>query len=438
MSNIVQFSVNIAMESTILLMLLIMIFTLFWQKKIFITTVPLIFIATLISLVTIVQIIGYALLINNVTNEYGTPMRILYILDYVFSYGASVAFYYYVETLAQDGYMRMGVTYIPQKKVKNILIIWGIFTSVSYAVSVFIPSLYHLVNGVAIYSISGYIAIHIVGKLAFVCALIFVIRHRDVIGKHECGLSFIFIILASVFVIVDEIFELCVGRVLLALFVFMLYVSIDLHKGLLFERQEKEIVEWKTQIMLSQMQPHFLYNVLTTISSMCEMQNATQARDVVNSFADYLRTNLDSLGKDKTISFEKELEHIKTYLWLEKIRFEDSLNIVYEIGTTDFKVPSLSVQPMVENAVKHGILQKDDPGTVTIKTYETKDEYVIVVEDDGVGFDVNSVQNDARTHVGIENMRKRLEVISGGYCDIQSEIGKGTVVRIHIPKGEQQ
>lgn len=438
MSNIVQFSVNIAMESTILLMLLIMIFTLFWQKKIFITTVPLIFIATQISLVTIVQIIGYALLINNVTNEYGTPMRILYILDYVFSYGASVAFYYYVETLAQDGYMRMGVTYIPPKKVKNILIIWGIITSVSYAVSVFIPSLYHLVNGVTIYSISGYIAIHIVGKLAFVCALIFVIRHRDVIGKHECGLSFIFIILASVFVIVDEIFELCVGRVLLALFVFMLYVSIDLHKGLLLERQEKEIVEWKTQIMLSQMQPHFLYNVLTTISSMCEMQNATQARDVVNSFADYLRTNLDSLGKDKTISFEKELEHIKTYLWLEKIRFEDSLNIVYEIGTTDFKVPSLSVQPMVENAVKHGILQKDDPGTVTIKTYETEDEYVIVVEDDGVGFDVNSVQNDARTHVGIENMRKRLEVISGGYCDIQSEIGKGTVVRIHIPKGEQQ
>ena len=239
------------------------------------------------------------------------------------------------------------------------------------------------------------------------------------------------------FVIVDEIFELCIGRVLLALFVFMLYVSIDLHKGLLLERQEKEIVEWKTQIMLSQMQPHFLYNVLTTISSMCEMQNATQARDVVNSFADYLRTNLDSLGKEKTISFEKELEHIKTYLWLEKIRFEDSLNIVYEIGTTDFKVPSLSVQPMVENAVKHGILKKDDSGTVTIKTYETKDEYVIVVEDDGVGFDVNSVQNDARTHVGIENMRKRLEVIIGGYCDIQSEIGRGTVVKIHIPKGEQ-
>lgn len=414
-----------------------MIFTLLWQKKLFITTVPLISIATLISLMTVVQIVGYILLINNVTNEYGIPMRILYILDYVFSYGASVAFYNYVETLAQDGYMRMGVTYTPKSKVKNILIIWGLFTSISYAVSVFIPSLYHVVDGVAVYSILGYIAIHIVGKLAFACALIFVIRHRDVIGKHECGLSFIFIILASVFVIVDEIFELCIGRVLLALFVFMLYVSIDLHKGLLLERQEKEIVEWKTQIMLSQMQPHFLYNVLTTISSMCEMQNATQARDVVNSFADYLRTNLDSLGKEKTISFEKELEHIKTYLWLEKIRFEDSLNIVYEIGTTDFKVPSLSVQPMVENAVKHGILQKDDPGTVTIKTYETKDEYVIVVEDDGVGFDVNNVRNNTRTHIGIENMRKRLEVICGGYCDIQSEIGKGTVVKIHIPKGEQ-
>lgn len=436
MSNIVQYSVNIAMESTILLMLLIMILTLLWQKKLFITTIPLIYVATLISLVTIGQIVEYALIVNNISVEdVFTPIRIMYVWDYIFSYGSSVAFYYYVEALAIDGYNHMGSTYSPRKCIKSILIAWGVVTSIVYSVAVFIPSMYHFENGIPIFNVPAYIGIHIVGKLAFACALIFIIRHRDVIGKHECRLSFIFLILASVFIIVDELCELTIGHVLMALFVFMLYVSIDLHKGLMLERQEKEIVEAKTQIMLSQMQPHFIYNVLTTISGMCEMQNATQARDVVNSFADYLRINLDSLGKDKTISFEKELEHVKTYLWLEKIRFEDSLNIVYEIDTTDFYVPSLSVQPMVENAVKHGILQKEDPGTVCIRTYETNEDYIIIIEDDGVGFDVNRIQNDSRTHVGIENVCKRLEVICGGSCEIHSEIGKGTVVTMHIPKG---
>ena len=438
MLDVVQFSINIAMESTILLLLIIMIFTLLWQRRLFITTVPLIYVATLISIITVVQIVEYVLLINNISVEnVFTQIRIMYALDYLFSYGASVAFYYYIEAIAIDGYNHLGIVYRPKKCIKYILIAWGIITSIFYSVAVFMPSLYHFENGEPVFNVPAYIGIHIIGKFAFVCALIFIIRHRDVIANHERILSFIFIILASVFIIVDELCGLTIGHVLMAVFVFMLYVSIDLHKGLLLERQEKEIVEWKTQIMLSQMQPHFIYNVLTTISSMCEMQNATQARDVVNSFADYLRTNLDSLGKEKTIPFEKELEHIKTYLWLEKIRFEDSLNIVYEIGVTDFGLPSLSVQPMVENAVKHGILQKDDPGTVKIKTYETNEDYVIVVEDDGVGFDVNSIQNDNRTHVGIENVSKRLEIICGGSCEIQSEIGKGTVVTIYIPKGEK-
>lgn len=439
MPNIVQFNVNIAMESTVLLLLIIMILTLLWQKRLFITTAPLIYVAALISLITIIQIVEYVLLINNTLVEsIFTPLRILYVLDYFFSYGASVAFYYYVEALAIYGYNHMGITYSPKKCIKSIMSLWGVITSIIYSVAVFIPALYHFENGMPVFNVPAYIGIHIAGKFAFVCALVFIIRHRDVIGKHECGLSFIFIILASVFIIVDELCEVSIGHVLMALFVFMLYVNIDLHKGFMLERQEKELVEAKTQIMLSQMQPHFLYNVLTTISSMCEMQNATQARDVVNSFADYLRANLDSLGKERTISFEKELEHIKTYLWLEKIRFEDSLNIVYEIETIDFYVPSLSVQPMVENAVKHGILQKDDPGTVYIKTYETNEDYVIVVKDDGVGFDVNSIQNDTSTHVGIENVCKRLDIICGGSCDIHSEIGKGTVVTLHIPKGDQR
>lgn len=418
-----------------ILLLVIILITLIWQKRLFITTIPLIFLTSFIILTIIEQIVTWILLIRNGLVEYGAmPMRIAYILDTPFSYGASVAFYYYAEALAIDGYQRIGVTFKPNKHIKPIIIAWGVAITLIYSVLYFVPSLYRVENGKEVYSMAAYVALHIVTKFACICALAFVIRHRKVIGKHETAVSIVFIILASIFVVVDELYHLCIGHVLLALFVFVLYVSIDLHKGLLIERQEKEIAEWKTQIMLSQMQPHFLYNVFTIISSLCEMQNAYEARDVVNRFADYFRANLDSLGKEKTISFKKELEHIKTYLWLEKIRFEDSLNVYYEIGTTDFEVPSLAVQPIVENAVKHGIHPKDDAGNVAIRTYETNLDYVIVVEDDGVGFDINENINDNRTHAGIENVRNRLKIICNGSLQIKSEKGKGTTVTIQIPK----
>lgn len=437
MGNIVQYSVNIAMEATILLVLIIGLATLLWQKKTFATTVPLIYLTSFIVVVIIVQIVTWVMLIQDVPLKYGAmPMRIVYILDYVFSYAFTVAFYYYIEALAQEEYRIAGVAFIPKKNIKTFMIVWGIVTAVFYSAALFVPSWYNLENGHPVYSIYSYIGMHILSKFACICSLVFVIKHRKIMGTHAVLLSFTFITMIAGLVVVDELLEVCIGHVMIGLLAFLLYVSIDLHKGLLLERQEKEIAMWKTQIMLSQMQPHFIYNVLTTISSMCEMQNAFEARDVVNNFADYFRTNLDSLGKERTILFEKELEHIKTYLWLEKVRFGDDLNVCYEIEETNFAVPSLAIQPIVENAVKHGIHPKDDAGTVTIKTYEEGKDYVIIVEDDGVGFDLNEKNKDAHSHVGIENVSKRLELICNGTCEIQSEKGKGTTVTIRIPKGE--
>lgn len=439
MSNALLFSVNIAMEVTMILVLAIILITLLWQKKMFTTTLPLIYLTCSIILLMIVQIVTWFLLIYDIPLRYGAvPMRIVYVLDYIFSYLMTAAFYHYVEALAMDGYKSAGITFKPQKNVRIMIYVWGAVTTLIYAGLLWAPSLYHLENGEAVFSMLAFTMVHLMAKFACVCSMVFVIRHKKVIGKREAAMSFICLIMISVLVIIDELYDLCIGHILVTLFVFLLYISIDLQKGLLLERKEKEITEWKTQIMLSQMQPHFLYNVLTTISGMCEMQNANEARDVVNRFADYFRTNLESLGKEKTISFEKELEHIKTYLWLEKVRFEDALNVCYEIKTTDFAVPSLAVQPIVENAVKHGILPKGDSGTVTICTSETDIDYVITIKDDGVGFDVNETLNDEATHIGLENVRKRLEIICNGTLDVRSEIGMGSTVTIHIPKGDHQ
>ena len=202
---------------------------------------------------------------------------------------------------------------------------------------------------------------------------------------------------------------------------------------------EKQAMEMKLQesqisIMLSQIQPHFLYNTLNSIYQLCET-NPMRARSMVNFFAEYLRNNLSTLEEPGLISFETELSHIKTYLEIEKIRFEDSLEIEYDIKCVDFSLPVLTVQPIVENAVKHGTSKKRGGGKVTISTDENKESYIIKVFDTGCGFDPSKPKDDGKRHVGIENVRQRLFNMCGGTLSIESEVGKGTLATIIIPKG---
>lgn len=205
---------------------------------------------------------------------------------------------------------------------------------------------------------------------------------------------------------------------------------------------EKQAMELKLQesqisIMLSQIQPHFLYNTLNSIYQLCE-SNPMRARSLVNSFAEYLRNNLSSLDESGLISFEIELLHIKTYLDIEMVRFEDTLEIEYDVKCVDFYLPVLTVQPIVENAVKHGTSKKRGGGTVVISTYEDEKFYIVKVSDTGCGFDVTKPKNDGKRHVGIENVKQRLSNMCNGELTIESEIGKGTVATIKIPKIEKE
>ena len=202
---------------------------------------------------------------------------------------------------------------------------------------------------------------------------------------------------------------------------------------------EKQAMEMKLQesqisIMLSQIQPHFLYNTLNSIYQLCET-NPMRARSMVNFFSEYLRNNLSTLEEPGLISFETELAHIKTYLEIEKIRFEDTLDIEYDIKCDDFSLPVLTVQPIVENAVKHGTSKKRGGGKVVISTSEDKENYIVTVSDTGCGFDPSVPKNDGKSHVGIENVRQRLLNMCDGSLTIESEIGVGTQVVIKVPKG---
>lgn len=197
---------------------------------------------------------------------------------------------------------------------------------------------------------------------------------------------------------------------------------------------EKELIESRVVVMQSQIQPHFLYNSLSTIQILCE-KNPKLASEAVDHFSKYLRINMDSLNQKECISFEKELTHLENYLFIEKLRFRNLLEIQYDIQVKNFMCPALSLQPIVENAVKHGLGQKEEGGIVKISSFEENDTYVIKVEDNGVGFDVNAAKpNDNRSHVGLENAKKRLWEMCNGLIDVESKLGVGTRVTIRIPK----
>ncbi len=199
---------------------------------------------------------------------------------------------------------------------------------------------------------------------------------------------------------------------------------------------EKELAEQKIAILLSQIQPHFLFNSLIAIQELCKI-DSNRAEAAVRDFSMYLRVNLDSLNSTRPISFEKELEHVGHYLSIEQIRFEDRLNVVYDTPVTSFQVPSLIVQPVVENAVRYGITKNEDGGRITISTLETEGEYIITVSDDGKGFDVALppiCQDDSRSHTGLENVKSRLEAQCGGTLTIESVDSVGTTVTISIPR----
>ena len=195
--------------------------------------------------------------------------------------------------------------------------------------------------------------------------------------------------------------------------------------------QEKRQTELQTAVMLSQIRPHFLYNALTAIRNLCKTDPAG-AYLALGDFSGYLRTNMDTLGSGRMTSFEKELEHIKTYLALEQMRFGEELTVEYDIRYREFSLPSLTVQPIVENAVRHGATMNEDGGRITIRSRKTPEGAAITVTDNGPGFDPSLPPSDGRNHIGLKNVRDILAATGSGELVIDSVPGSGTTVTIRI------
>ena len=199
---------------------------------------------------------------------------------------------------------------------------------------------------------------------------------------------------------------------------------------------DEAMAEQRIQLMLSQIKPHFLYNALGSIEALCE-RDPRAAKLATRKFSKYLRGNMNSLTGESMIPFETELRHTELYLELEQVRFGDALRVEYDITARDFFLPPLSLEPIVENAVKHGVrMNTDGRGTVTISAAAHEDCYELRITDDGPGFDPEKVPADG-THVGIQNVRERLRRICDGTLVISPAPGRGTVATIRLPRNRE-
>ena len=211
----------------------------------------------------------------------------------------------------------------------------------------------------------------------------------------------------------------------------MMYYS-WLHLQFVREQKKAMQAEQRIQIMMTQIQPHFLFNTIATFRALCR-KDPGKAAEVAEMFGAYLRQNLDSLGTVGLIPFQKELEHTKTYTEIEMVRFRN-LRVVYDIHESDFEIPPLTVQPMVENAIRHGARAGKEE-TITVTTGKSAKGYEIMIQDNGIGFEPEkqNISDEAGHHIGIANVRERIESMCGGSLIIDSEPGKGTKVTITVP-----
>jgi sensor histidine kinase YesM len=195
------------------------------------------------------------------------------------------------------------------------------------------------------------------------------------------------------------------------------------------EKQELQqgVEEKKAQVMLSQIEPHFIYNALAAIRYLVK-KDAQAAYDGLYEFSRYLQSHVESMTGMGQISWQDEFSHIEAYVHIEQMRLGEKLKVVYEMEEEDFLLPSMLVEPLVENAISHGIAPKEGSGTVWIRVLRIAEGYQIEVEDDGIGFDAEHLEEEKR--VGIGYIRTQLQKLPGSRMQIDSQPGKGTKVQI--------
>lgn len=271
------------------------------------------------------------------------------------------------------------------------------------------------------------------GYLILIVALFMIVYYHKALGREKClvlaSVPMIPVVAAGLRVVIYGISYMPLS---ITIALQLLYHTICVRESINGRRQKTELENIRVELALSQIKPHFLYNVLNTIYILCK-KDSKQAQNAIVTFSNYLRADFENMDKESSIPFSKEMEFVRNYITLEKLRFQNLLQFEEDCTVTSFEIPPFVVQPIVENAVKHGIQKKRDGVVIRVTTRQTDNGVEIHVTDNGAGFDVESLYAAKNAETGLSNVEKKLRLICRGSLEIKSKTGKGTDVFIRIP-----
>ncbi len=322
---------------------------------------------------------------------------------------------------------------IPVKRFKAVYVIAAVGI-IMCIVSQFTDFYYYIDSDNYYHRNPGHIVSMIVPIAGMIIDTTIILQERKRISRLTFISSISYIVLPFIASIVQIFFYgISITNIAISVSMIVLFIAAMIEQNENLAREENEAARLRISIMISQIAPHFIYNTLTTIKEMCDT-DPKEAGKLTGDFSEYLRGNLESLNLDKPIPFERELSHTKCYVGIEKKRFGERINVQYDIKYEDFLLPALTLQPLVENAIKYGLCKKRGGGTVIIGTEKISDSVYVTIKDNGIGFDTDKVADDGRVHTGIQNVRGRLKDMSGGSLQIESSAGIGTVATIILPQ----
>lgn len=324
---------------------------------------------------------------------------------------------------------------------KKLAITFGIIGMTVIGISQFTGWIYYFDAQNFYHRTSLYWLTSVIGLAILLVNMMHIINNRSRMSKSMFNICVVYFLLPLVAILIQtRVYGFSLSNIASAISVTLLSVVTAAERTRIsrenFERlhrQNVELHDLQNRMIISQVQPHFLFNSLNAIYYLIE-KDPRQAKKAVDQFSTYLRSNVSALGDTKMIPFDKEVEHIKSYLNLEQMRFGEELNVVWHIRAVNFELPPMSIQPLVENAVNHGIKKNENGGTVTISSYEEKNSYVITVQDDGVGFNPNDPLTNPSAHVGLRSVKERIQYMCQGTVEVQSSPGNGALITVRIPK----
>ena len=280
---------------------------------------------------------------------------------------------------------------------------------------------------------------HIVSGFLLLILFVWTLREYRNVKRSEMWILIANALLVVAAVMLDSVIfvrlEMPVCFVTISIVCSTLFYYIWLHLQFVREHEDSLKAQQRIQIMMSQIKPHFLFNALNTIRALYAKDHALADRTIAD-FSMYLRQNLEGLGQPELIPLSKELEHTRIYLEIETQQYP-SISVAYRIDDGDFLIPALTIQPLVENAIRHGVRSREH-GQVVIATQKEANCHRITISDNGVGFNAKEQKESGKTHIGIDNVRSRVEQMCGGSMTIESEKGKGTMVTLRIPFEEKE